>query len=126
MINYYIVAQIVTNKSNAYKLQNVSIRQYSYSPAVTSIIVDYRVATGLSDKYPFIVGKCNISTPNERNMLSRTLTGAVSFDKLQSLSGVFTDGFTIDSNYSSEEDIKQILPEYMKINKSKTIWNVGF
>lgn len=124
-MNYYLVAQIVKS-SNEYKLSGVSIRQYTHNPALNSIIVDYRVATRASDKYPFIIGKCNISTPNERNIITKSLNTNATFDTLKSFQRLFPDGFMIDSNCSTEEELKEIIPEEMKINKTKVLWNVGF
>lgn len=122
---FYLIGQIVKS-DNQTKITNISIRQYSYAPAMNNVITDYRVSTRVTDQYPFIIGKCNVSTPSEKNVLARTLTGTITFERLKSFAGLFPNGFMIDSKYRTEEEISKILTDDIHIKGSKVLWKVGF
>lgn len=122
---YYMIGKIVTNNEGTY-IRNAVVRQYSYAPAVTSVITDYIVASHSTVSGPFIVGKININSDAQKNLLAKSLTGTVSFDKLKNYQSLFVDGFTIDSNYKTEAEINEAFDGKFKINGSRVLWNVTF
>lgn len=121
---YYMIGQIVTVGEETH-IRNSSIRQYAYAPAMTSVITDYIVATHATTANPFIIGKLNIDDA-QKKLLTRTLTGTITFDRLKTYRSIFPEGFVIDSNYKNEEDITAALGGNLRITGSKVLWKVGF
>ena len=124
-MHYYMIGKIVTNSDGSH-IRNASIRQYSYAPAMTSVITDYIVATHSSAAGPFIIGKLNIDTDAKKNIISKSITGNLTFDKLKIYQSIFPDGFIIDSNCTTEAEINTLLNGNLKVTGSKVLWNVRF
>ena len=121
---YYMIGQIAMVDEEII-IRNSSIRQYAYAPAMTSVITDYIVATRATTANPFIIGKLNIDD-NQKKLLNRSLTGTLTLDRLKIYQNVFPEGFIIDSNYKTEEEITSAIGGKLRITGSKVLWNVSF
>lgn len=127
-MNYFLIGQIVANEhATEPHLTTVRLRQYNSIPSINTVITDYKMSIRYNGNGPIIVGRCFIENEAQKIVLGRLLSAPrVPYSKLASLKTVFTEGFTIDSNLKTEEELKVILTKDMKITGSKVLWKVTF
>lgn len=124
---YFMVGQISKSKDGDIKLSTVRLKSYSSLPTISTVTTDYKLGIRYNGKNPIIVGRAYLANDSQKILLERILSSPnVTYDMLKSYATIFTDGFVVDSNAKTEEELRKIIAPEMKINGAKVLWKVSF
>jgi len=127
---YYLAAQLVikTKDKERYPvLSQVRIRRYTSQVAPTNVISDYRMSVQYNNKNPVLVGRCNISSEQQRIVLERSLAvSEMTYDNFLTYKRYFEDGFVITSNVMTQDDIKNYITSDMTAKCATMTWRVKY
>ena len=124
---YYLAGQISSDNDGNPYLSTIRIKSYSAPASIALVIGDYKAGIRYNGKSPIIVGRCNLKSDMQKTMLARTLSAAVvPYSVLATYKSIFQDGFTIESNAKTEDDLKKLISTDLAVTGSKTLWKVAF
>lgn len=124
---YFMVGQISKSKDGDIKLSTVRLKSYNSLPTISTVTTDYKLSIRYNGKNPIIIGRAYLANDSQKILLERILSSPnVTYDMLKTYTTIFTDGFVVDSNAKTEEELRKIIAPEMKINGAKVLWKVSF